>query len=147
MAVSPEDSATEVAEPVRRVADAHQGIAVTSDMPADLPKVAAPAQLVEAVLETLVENSQQAGARSVKITARRAGPNVILSVSDDGPGISGGDHEKVFEPFHTGRRAEGGSGLGLPIARSLLTSCSGTILIRSAPSGACFEISLRAASG
>jgi signal transduction histidine kinase len=147
MAVSPEDSASDVVEPVRRVADAHQGIAVTSDIPASLPKVAAPAELVEAVLATLVENSQQAGALSVKIGAKAAGANVILSVSDDGPGISAGDHERVFEPFHTSRRAEGGSGLGLPIARSLLASCSGTIVSRAGASGACFEISLPAASG
>jgi signal transduction histidine kinase len=147
MAVSPEDSASDIAEPVRRVADAHQGIAIVSDMPADLPKVAAPAELVETVLETLVENSHQAGARSVRIEARSAGARLTLTLCDDGPGISGGDHERVFEPFHTSRRAEGGSGLGLPIARSLLASCSGTILSKENVSGACFEISLPAASG
>jgi signal transduction histidine kinase len=146
MAVSPEDSASDIAEPVRRVADAHQGITVKTDLPADLPKVAAPAELVEAVLETLVENSRQSGASSVEIGARREGSSVLISVSDDGPGVSEGDHERIFEPFHTSRRAEGGSGLGLPIARSLLASCSGTIVSKPAAGGACFEISVPAAS-
>ncbi len=147
MAVSPEDSASDIAEPVRRVADAHQGIAVASDLPAGLPRVAAPAELVETVLETLVENSQQAGARSVTISAGAAGAFVLLSVRDDGPGVGASDHERIFEPFHTSRRAEGGSGLGLPIARSLLASCSGTIVSKAADEGAWFEISLPAASG
>ncbi|HEX8535304.1 MAG TPA: HAMP domain-containing sensor histidine kinase [Allosphingosinicella sp.] len=146
MTVSPEDSASDIAEPLRRVADAHQGIAVVSDIPPDLALVAAPAELVESVLETLVENSQQAGASTVRIGARGEGGSVLLTVSDDGPGISGADHERVFEPFHTSRRAEGGSGLGLSIARSLLASCSGTIVSKASDGGACFEISLPAAS-
>jgi signal transduction histidine kinase len=145
MAVSPEDSASNLIEPVRRVADAHQAIEVTSDIPVDVPGVAAPAELVETVIETLVENSQQAGARSVVIAARAAGPFVLISVSDDGPGIGGGDHERVFEPFHTSRRAEGGSGLGLSIARSLLASCNGSIVSRAQERGARFEIRLPAA--
>jgi signal transduction histidine kinase len=43
-------------------------------------------------------------------------------------------------------RAEGGSGLGLSIARSLLASCSGSIANKEAAKGACFEISLPVAS-
>lgn len=146
MTISPEDSVSDVSEPLRRVADAHQGIAVVSDIPVGLARVAAPAELVETVLETLVENSQQAGARSVEIGARTINGAVLLSVSDDGPGISGADHERVFEPFHTSRRSEGGSGLGLSIARSLLASCSGTIVSKASDCGACLEISLPAAS-
>ena len=142
MAVAPEDSATSLAEPVRRVADAHQGIAVHCDVPADLPKVAAPSELIESVLETLVENSQQAGATAVEIHVRRGVGRLVVGFRDDGPGVGAGDHERIFEPFHTGRRAEGGSGLGLSIARSLLASCSGTILSKPAAKGACFEISL-----
>jgi signal transduction histidine kinase len=142
MAVAPEDSMTSLAEPVRRVADAHQGISVRCDVPADLPKVAAPAELIETVLETLVENSQQAGASKVDIDVRRAPGRLVVGFRDDGPGIGAADHERIFEPFHTGRRAEGGSGLGLSIARSLLASCSGTIVSKPAERGASFEISL-----
>jgi signal transduction histidine kinase len=99
------------------------------------------------VIETLIENSQQAGARTVEIGARRSGERLVLDYRDDGPGIGGGDHERIFEPFHTGRRAEGGTGLGLSIARSLLASCNGTIVSKPAGRGACFEISLPVAPG
>jgi signal transduction histidine kinase len=82
----------------------------------------------------------------VQIGAAREGGSVLLRITDDGPGISVADHERIFEPFHTGRRSEGGSGLGLSIARSLLASCSGTIVSRERAGGAHFEISLPAAS-
>jgi signal transduction histidine kinase len=50
--------------------------------------------------------------------------------------------ERIFEPFHTSRRGQGGSGLGLSIARSLLTACAGTIATGPGGEGATFEICL-----
>jgi two-component system sensor histidine kinase ChvG len=141
MAAAPEDAASDLASAVLNVADAHRsgGFAVETQVP-DLPAVAAPAELVEAVLETLVENSRQAGASKLRIQAADEGGRVRLTVSDDGPGVPPADHERIFEPFHTSRRADGGSGLGLAIARSLLDACGGTIRSVPAPSGACFEV-------
>jgi signal transduction histidine kinase len=146
MAASPEDAATDPAESALRVADAHRrdGFAIEVRLDA-VPRAAAPAELIEAVLETLVENSRQAGARHVAIDGRAAGGKVRLLVRDDGPGIPAADHERIFEPFHTARRSEGGSGLGLSIARSLLASCGGTIVSKAAEKGAEFEIILPAA--
>lgn len=146
MAVAPEDAATDIMEPVRRVADAHHGLSVLVALPEAMPKVAAPPELVESVVETLVENSQQAGASEVRIEARQEGNRILLTVSDNGPGITAADRERIFEPFHTSRRAEGGSGLGLSIARSLLASCSGEIASKEAAKGALFEVSLPIAS-
>lgn len=136
--------ATALAGPVRRTADAFQapGFAVRLDLPADLPAVAAPVATLEAVLATLLENSRQAGAGAVEIVARAAGHVLALTVADDGPGVPAGDRERLFEPFFTSRRAEGGTGLGLPIARSLLAASGGRIELRPAGAGACFEISL-----
>jgi signal transduction histidine kinase len=126
-----------------KVADAHRrpGFAVDVRL-AHVPPVAAPAELLEAVIETLVENSAQAGAELVTISGRGEGSRVLLSVADDGQGIAEADPERIFEPFHTSRRGEGGSGLGLPIARSLLAACGGTIAARPAERGALFELSL-----
>jgi signal transduction histidine kinase len=147
MAVAAEDAVTELAPPVGQVADAHRGADLSVHIDLDgAPAVAAPPELIEAVVETLVENSRQAGAGRIEIRARTAGNRVILSLSDNGPGVPASDQERIFEPFHTGRRAEGGSGLGLSIARSLLASVSGTIVSRPAERGALFEISLPAAS-
>jgi signal transduction histidine kinase len=147
MAVAAEDVRTRLAEPIAAVADAHRGprLSVEVDVADALPPVAAPPELIEAVLETLIENSQQSGAGSVRIAAEVAGTRALLRVTDDGPGVPRGQHERIFEPFHTSRRAQGGSGLGLSIARSLLVSVDGTIVSREAECGALFEIALPAA--
>ncbi len=146
MAVAPEDSATDLSGPVRKVADAHRSAAFEVEVAVPALTVAAPAELIEAVLETLVENSRQAGASRVAIRGRSESERVLLEVADDGPGIAEADRERIFEPFHTSRRAEGGSGLGLSIARSLLAACGGEIVSVPAEKGASFEIRMPAAS-
>jgi signal transduction histidine kinase len=146
MAVAAENARTPLAEPIAAVADAHRGarLSVEADIPDGLA-AAAPSELIEAVLETLLENSQQAGAAHVRIAAEKSSGHVTILVSDDGAGVPEGQGERIFEPFHTSRRAQGGSGLGLSIARSLLTSADGTIASRPAKRGALFEIRLPAA--
>ena len=148
MAVAPDDAATPVEGPLRAVADAMRGpdLAISLDIAPALPPAAAAAELIEAVLQILVENSRQAGAAAGRRSRRRRRDGrIAIRVSDDGAGVPNGDRERVFEPFHTGRREQGGSGLGLSIARSLLASCGGTIANLPVGRGACFEIDLRAA--
>jgi len=143
MTVAPEDAATAPEAPALKVADAHRTADFTVEVRLPgLPPVAAPPELLEAVLETLVENSRQAGAGRVAVAGGVEGGKVKLSVADDGPGIAEADRERIFEPFHTSRRGEGGSGLGLSIARSLLTACGGTISVRPSETGAQFELCL-----
>jgi signal transduction histidine kinase len=146
MATAPEHMATPPEGPALKVADAHRGPGFTVEVElAGLPAVAAPAELLETVLETLVENSRQAGASRVKVAGRAEGAKVRLIVADDGHGIAEADRERIFDPFHTSRRGQGGSGLGLSIARSLLTACAGTIAARPGGRGATFELCLPAA--
>jgi signal transduction histidine kinase len=142
MAVSPEDASSNLREAVLNVADAHRSGSFEIEVDVPQAEVAAPAELLTAVFETLLENSRQAGANRVEICARADVARACLTVRDDGPGVPPADHERVFEPFHTSRRAEGGSGLGLAIARSLLDACGGTIVSLPAERGACFEIRL-----
>ena len=101
--------------------------------------------MVEAVLQILVENSAQAGATAIAIDAEKRGDRISIRVADNGGGVPSADSDRIFEPFHTGRREQGGSGLGLSIARSLLASCGGTIANVPAERGACFEVELPAA--
>jgi signal transduction histidine kinase len=143
MAASPDEASVDLALPVARISDAHRRPGFEVESRVEAPPAAAPAELVEAVLETLIENSRQAGASHVLIDARERDGRIVLSVTDDGSGIAPADQERIFEPFHTSRRNEGGSGLGLSIARSLLASCGGTIESRPAERGALIEIRLR----
>ncbi len=59
------------------------------------------------------------------------GEGLILTVEDDGPGISPENSEKIFEPFFTTKFS--GTGLGLAIARSLVDQHGGSIDLESEP--------------
>jgi signal transduction histidine kinase len=144
MAVAAGDAATPVEAPLHAIADAVRGESfdIQLDLPPSLPPVGAAAELIEAVVQILVENSRQAGASEVRIAAAKRGGRIILNVSDNGGGVPPTDRERIFEPFHTGRREQGGTGLGLSIARSLLASCGGTIGSVEVARGAAFEINL-----
>ena len=129
--------------PLMKAVDARTDrLAVTVDLPTDLPPVAVPASTVEMVLSTLLENSRQAGAAAVVISARRLGDRLMLTISDDGPGVAVADARRVFEPFFTTRRGEGGAGLGLSIARALLAANEATLDLAPSSDGAIFELSL-----
>ena len=129
MAEMVEGAATDLSDVMRRVADAFTGanFDVVPEPAAALPSVAVPPAVVETVLTGLIENSRQAAASSVSITARASGGFVELAFRDDGPGIPAGDRGRIFEPFFTSRRTSGGTGLGLPIIRSLLQAHHGLI--------------------
>lgn len=138
-----ESVSTDLHDAVRRIADAQGGMPIAFEMPAELRRIAVPQGAVEAVLSSLIENSRQAGATRVRIVGEDAADAVILTVGDDGPGIPPGDRARVFEPFFTSRRTQGGTGLGLPIARSLLEAQGGDIaLAADAEGGATFRITL-----
>jgi signal transduction histidine kinase len=145
---SPEaGAATDLAEPIRRAVDGQVGphFAVEVDGAGGAPAVAVPATTVESVLTILLQNSRQAGAGRARIGAAPVGDEVVLTVSDDGPGVAEADRERLFEPFFTSRRADGGTGLGLPIARSLLAASHGRIELAGEGRGATFRVILRRA--
>jgi two-component system, OmpR family, sensor histidine kinase BaeS len=67
---------------------------------------------------------------SVRLAVTRIGPWVELTVTDSGDGIAPGDLDRVFDRYE--RRADaGGSGLGLTIARDLVSAHGGTIAAES----------------
>lgn len=139
---SPEaGAATDLAQPVRRAADA-AGFPVTVDVSRDIPPVAAPVTTLDSVLTVLLQNARQAGARQASIAATAVGADVVLTVTDDGPGVPAADRERLFEPFFTSHRAEGGTGLGLSIARSLLAASHARIELGEGGGGAVFRVIL-----
>ena len=70
---------------------------------------------------------------------------VVLTVSDDGPGIEPGERGRVFERFwraDTARSDSGSTGLGLSIVRAVAERHGGTVRVVDAPVGARFEVRL-----
>ncbi|HYD19615.1 MAG TPA: ATP-binding protein [Patescibacteria group bacterium] len=99
--------------------------------------------ILETVLVNLVENSLQHGAGDVHILAETWEHKTEITVSDNGAGISEGNAARLFTPFFTTRREQGGTGLGLVITRSLLRAHGGDIALVSREGGAVFRVSLR----
>ncbi|MCP5026245.1 MAG: HAMP domain-containing histidine kinase [Actinomycetia bacterium] len=84
---------------------------------------------------------------TVQLEASGTASEIVISVADDGDGLSPEDAAKVFHRFYrtddARGRASGGSGLGLSIARSLIEAHNGTIDLDSAPGmGSTFTVRL-----
>ena len=71
----------------------------------------------------------------------RRGEYVVLTVTDDGRGISPGDLERIFEPFYTKKvMGRSGTGLGLAIVWNTVQDHNGYIDVMSDPNGTAFEL-------
>jgi two-component system, NtrC family, sensor histidine kinase HydH len=96
------------------------------------------------VLINLLRNALQAGptgAVEARVATSPAG--LVITVRDRGPGIPAAEQERVFEPFHTTRVQ--GTGLGLAVARRIVTLHGGTITAADHPDGgALFTITIPA---
>ncbi|MDH5204679.1 MAG: PAS domain-containing protein, partial [Hylemonella sp.] len=99
------------------------------------------------IITNLVMNSLTHGfdgirAGNIAIVAKRLGRNLVLRYSDDGRGIDGEHLGKIFDPFYTTRRGQGGSGLGLHVLYNIVTQgLNGYVSCVSSPGcGAVFEI-------
>jgi two-component system sensor histidine kinase KdpD len=101
----------------------------------DLPFVRGDDRLLEQVLFNLLDNAHKySGDIGVTVHARKDGGDVVLSVTDEGPGVKPADLERIFEKFYRGGRADGrkpGTGLGLSICRGLIEAMGGTITAQS----------------
>ena len=134
-AIKPKRDLVDVVEVVRaaveRAGKAFAGPPIVTSLARDLPYVRGDANLLEQVLFNLLDNAHKyGGGGRVSVHARRDGANVLVSVTDEGPGIKPSELERVFEKFYRGGRADGrraGTGLGLSISRGLIEAMGGRI--------------------
>jgi len=128
------------------------GIAISVDVPDDLPAVPGDPNQLRQLFTNLLTNAFEAleGSGDVSIRARRSGPvdegeqdQVIVEIRDNGPGISEETAERVFNPFFTTKPQ--GTGLGLAIVRKVVDAHDGHIDLTTPPEGGtCFRVSLPA---
>jgi PAS domain S-box-containing protein len=110
-------------------------ITVQTDIPPTLPALRANPIRLRQVLDNVVGNaikySNQDG--EVKVSIRAEGDQLILQVTDNGPGIPIQDQAHIFDKFYRGRNMEGqeGSGLGLAIVKSIVDAHQGRIWVES----------------
>lgn len=146
-------------ELLERTAAAHRVKAEEKDVhltvaaPADLPRVNVDPERMQQVLGNLVSNALRYTPAGGEISLLGAAENghVTLRVQDSGSGIKPDDLPFIFERFYRGDRSRSNtlneSGLGLPIAKSLVEMHQGTINVASnLGEGTTFTISLPVAS-
>lgn len=134
------------------VARAGRGIAVHNEVGADLPPVPADRERIHQVLFNLLDNALRftPPGGSVTVRAVRQNGSCEVSVEDTGPGIGKEHIPLLFERFYrvdpSRSRDDGGTGIGLAIARSVVEAHGGRIWAESAPGkGARFRFVLPAA--
>jgi signal transduction histidine kinase len=77
----------------------------------------------------------------VHVTVARAPEGLVLTVEDEGAGVSPADAPRIFEPFFTTRAT--GTGLGLAVVRRVVLAHGGTVSVGQRPGGgARFELRL-----
>lgn len=115
-------------------------IEVRVDCPADLRLYSQPGPFAQ-VLTNLLLNSlthayrpEQYGMISIAVEPDETGGNVKIHFTDDGCGMPESVRSRVFEPFFTTRRHQGGTGLGLHLVYTIVTQkLSGSIAVDSEP--------------
>ncbi len=100
--------------------------------PAD-PEIAMNELEIELAMINLANNALQNGSETtgIVLTTVASPETVMLTVADDGPGMTALQKERAFDPFFTTRRDQGGSGLGLSLVHGVVVGHQGTIEIDS----------------
>jgi two-component system sensor histidine kinase HupT/HoxJ len=108
---------------------------------APLPVLGNAGQLLQ-VLMNLIQNGYDAAASgpaadapALWLDAAVDGPQVVLTVRDNGPGISSEHLSRVFEPFFTTKPVGAGTGLGLSISHGLVAQHGGSLAADNRPEG------------
>ncbi len=142
-----------VSEAMRMAANqaAEMGVSVLRDLPPSLPAVVGDRVQLQQVVLNLLLNALDAvaegatGERRVTVAAGTSPAGICIEVADTGRGMDEPTRSRVFEPFFTTK--QGGMGLGLAIASTIVTSHGGTLAVQSeAGRGTTFRIELPTAS-
>jgi hypothetical protein len=154
--LSPLEPGELVREACRALEDEIRGrsVRLDLDLPPSLPRILGHGDALVQVVVNLLKNAVDAvalpkegreGPGRVKVSAAGSGADVLLTVDDDGPGLTPEQQAKVFAPFHTTKAGQGGVGLGLAIAGDIIRAHGGSLSVDSSPGlGARFTVSLPA---
>jgi signal transduction histidine kinase len=129
----------------RRLRSATDLTIKTTDVSAG--QVAGDESALARMVNNLADNAVHHARSRITFTLGESIGRVVLTVSDDGPGIPPADRSRVFDRFvrldSARTRDSGGTGLGLAIVATVVEHHQGTIEIHTAPGGgARFEVSL-----
>jgi signal transduction histidine kinase len=127
---------------------AEKQLALTVDVPSDLPVGAGDERRITQVLLNLVGNAIKfTEAGGVEISVRADNGAFVAAVQDTGPGIDAEHQQRIFEEFQqvdsSPTKTKGGTGLGLAIAKRIVEMHGGRIWVESTlGEGSTFRFSL-----
>lgn len=103
------------------------------DAPAMLPPVLADSNRMRQVFINVIDNAIKYSEESdtIKIIAKEQDGNVVISISDEGAGISAKDLPRVKEKFFKANTTKRGSGIGLAVANEIMLAHNGKLDIES----------------
>jgi signal transduction histidine kinase len=120
-----------------RLADEHPSLRVTTRVTPI--RVDGDPHHLQRALRNLLDNAARHARSTVVINLESRDGTAELTICDDGPGIAEADRERVFDRFvrigDDRSRLAGGTGLGLPIARDIVTAHGGTLTAVESPTG------------
>jgi len=111
----------------------HRCITISVDNPDSIPEFKCDRGSLQQIFLNLVNNAFAAmennGRLDIGINLKKK--NVIITVADNGCGISDDDINNVFEPFYSSKNKHWGTGLGLSITYGLVKEIGGDIMVKS----------------
>jgi CheY-like chemotaxis protein len=143
----------------RKLQQFHPDVTVKSQLDSDLKNISGSQVHIRKALMNLVSNASEAiigsGTVTISTSNRYVGKGLngyenlkennyaVLSVTDEGPGISSEELERIFEPFYTKKvMGRSGTGLGLAVVWNVVQDHDGTIEVTSDKTGTTFQLYL-----
>ena len=107
-----------------------------------IPLIPARGVELSQVVTNLIDNALDAAASIVTLKTTAAPHEVVIEISDDGPGIPADHISRIWEPFFTTKAPGVGTGIGLPISRKIIVDHGGRIDVESQPGRTVFQVHL-----
>jgi len=113
----------------------YTNVTIESDYASGLPMIEVSQTEIQQVMLNLINNAldamEKTGGRIDIKTAAEKG-NIVIQVSDNGPGIPEKNLSRIFDPFYTTKPVGKGTGLGLSICYGIISRMGGRITVKSA---------------
>ncbi len=107
-----------------------------------------PNEFAQALINIIINAKDELLVREVvepriEISLRKEGAKAVIQVADNAGGIPEEIMDKIFDPYFTTKGAQGGTGLGLPMSRTIIEkNMGGRLSVRNGPTGAEFRIEI-----
>ncbi len=97
--------------------------------------------IINLIMNSLIHGFEHMEHGTIRLSAKLMGGNLELIYKDNGKGLTEEQADKVFDPFYTTKKEQGGTGLGMHIVEDLMkNSLAGQIELMPSEEGICFKI-------